>query len=182
MKPIFTIHAGEYLVGSYIEQKFKGLNVWIPSKDTGIDLLITNKNNTKAVSIQVKFSKDFKVTYLDDIFQKGIKSCGWWSLNREKIKKSKAEFWVFVLHIFNKKEVQYIIMKPQELLKRLDILHGKKRIIQSYLWVTAKNRCWETRGLNKTNQLLISNNMFRDAKRDFTKYLNSWEPIRKKLK
>jgi hypothetical protein len=36
MKPIFTIHAGEYLVGSYIEEHYKYFNVWIPSKDTGI--------------------------------------------------------------------------------------------------------------------------------------------------
>ena len=55
MKPIFTIHAGEYLVASYIEQKFKRFNVWIPSKDTGIDLLITDSNNKKTVSLQVKF-------------------------------------------------------------------------------------------------------------------------------
>jgi hypothetical protein len=35
MKPIFTIHAGEYLVGSHIESKFKKLNVWLPTKARG---------------------------------------------------------------------------------------------------------------------------------------------------
>ena len=41
MKPIFTIHAGEYLVGTYIEKNFKKYNVWFPSKDRGIDLLVS---------------------------------------------------------------------------------------------------------------------------------------------
>ncbi len=59
MKPLFTIHAGEYLTGEYIEKKYPDWNVWIPSKDTGIDFLITNKQNKKSVSIQVKFSKDW---------------------------------------------------------------------------------------------------------------------------
>src|SRR5690554_1866372 len=45
MQPLFTIHAGEYLVGSHIEQHLRDpngdkVNVWVPSKDTGIDLLV----------------------------------------------------------------------------------------------------------------------------------------------
>ena len=48
MRPIFSIHAGEYITGDFIEHKLKDnanrkLNVWIPSKDTGVDLLITNQ-------------------------------------------------------------------------------------------------------------------------------------------
>ena len=59
MKPISSIHAGEYLVGTHIEENYKTFNVWLPSKDTGIDLLVTDKTNNKTVSLQVKFSKDF---------------------------------------------------------------------------------------------------------------------------
>jgi hypothetical protein len=59
MRPIFTIHAGEFLVGEYIEKSYPELNVWIPSKDTGIDLLVTNKKDaSKSVAIQVKMSRD----------------------------------------------------------------------------------------------------------------------------
>lgn len=86
MKPIFTIHAGEYLVGSYIEENYKDYNVWIPSKDIGIDLLVTNSDNTRTVSIQVKFSKDFLITHGRKEYQKYLLSCGWWTLNRDKIK------------------------------------------------------------------------------------------------
>lgn len=47
MQPLFTIHAGAYLVGSHIKQHLRGpngekVNVWVPSKDTGIDLLVTD--------------------------------------------------------------------------------------------------------------------------------------------
>jgi len=52
MKPLFTIHAGEYLVGSHIEQKFRRVNVWVPSRDTGVDLLVSDRRNRHAVSLQ----------------------------------------------------------------------------------------------------------------------------------
>lgn len=61
MRPLFTIHAGEFIVGEHIEKNFPGLNVWIPSKDTGIDLLVTDKTNScKPISLQVKLSRDYK--------------------------------------------------------------------------------------------------------------------------
>ena len=55
---MFTIHAGEYLVGLYVQQRL-GLNVWIPAKDTGIDLLVTDHENRRTVSLQAKYGKDF---------------------------------------------------------------------------------------------------------------------------
>ena len=39
MKSLFTVHAGEYLVGSHIERNFKRVNVWLPAKDTGVEQL-----------------------------------------------------------------------------------------------------------------------------------------------
>ena len=50
MRPIFTIHAGEYLVATEIEKKFRDLRVWIPSKDIGIDLLVTDERQNKVAS------------------------------------------------------------------------------------------------------------------------------------
>ena len=58
MRPIFTIHAGEYLVATEIERAFPKLQIWIPSRDTGVDLLVTDRLQTKVASLQVKFSKD----------------------------------------------------------------------------------------------------------------------------
>jgi hypothetical protein len=47
MRPIFTVDAGEFLVGDYIKRKFsKKFSVWVPTKDIGVDLLVTRKDRT----------------------------------------------------------------------------------------------------------------------------------------
>ena len=30
MKPLFTIHAGEFVAGDHIERTYRGVNVWVP--------------------------------------------------------------------------------------------------------------------------------------------------------
>ena len=182
MQPIFTIHAGEYLVGSYIENKFKKYNVWVPSKDTGIDLLVTNSKNSKAVSLQVKFSKDYTATHMEAVFQNKFKAWGWWTLNSDKIRKSKADLWVFVMQSFQQKTIECVVVPPKLLLQRLRKIHGRKKLIQSYILVTNKNKCWETRGLNKADKILIAHNTYSKDIRDFTAYLNNWTSLKKVLK
>lgn len=177
MKPLFTIHAGEYLLGSFIEDKFKNLNVWVPTKDTGIDLLVSNRNNKNTLTFQVKFSRDFLVTHMSDIFQSGLEACGWWTLNRQKIRKSKADYWVFVLQAFKEKSHHYIVIEPSELIKKLTKLHGTPKTLQTYFWITKQKKCWEARGLKKTDQVLIANNAFKNNQRDFTAYLNAWNEL-----
>jgi hypothetical protein len=111
------------------------------------------------------------------IFQKPLRACGWWSLNRDKIAKSKADYWVFVLVGFERRSTDFVIIKPSGLLARLDAIHKKGKIIQSYLWVTEKNRCWESRGLKRQEQLAIAQDQYASIERDLTAYLNNWAPI-----
>ena len=183
MKPIFTIHAGEYLVGSLIEDQFKDWRVWIPSKDTGVDLLVSNADNSKTASIQVKFSKDFLVTHGKPNHQSKLVSCGWWTLNKQKLADSFADLWVFVLHTFNERNMQYVIIQPQELHKRLSKIHSPGKVIQTYIWVTATGTCWETRGLKGNEQDAIANGNIStiDTERNLTQFLNNWEPLKEKL-
>ena len=136
MKPLFTVHGGEYLVGSHIEEQFRHVNVWIPSRDTGIDLLVSDQKSRRTVSLQVKFSKDFLVTHMKPAFQKNLRACGWWTINRDKLGASPADFWVFVLLGFDRRSKDYVIVPPKELLRRLESIHGLQKTIQSYLWVT----------------------------------------------
>ena len=177
MKPLFTIHAGEYLVGSHIEQHFRHVNVWVPCRDTGVDLLVSDRHNRRAVSLQVKFSKDFLVTTMGPVFQKELRACGWWTIDQSKLRTSPAEFWVFVLHGFARRTVDFVIVPPRELLRRLQSIHGSQKTIQSYLWVTEGRRCWETRGLPRKDQLRIADGLYRVPKREFTKWLNEWGPV-----
>jgi hypothetical protein len=179
MKPLFTVHGGEYIVGSYIEQHFKRVNVWIPSRDTGVDLLISDHRSRHAISLQVKFSKDFLVTHMGPIFQKSLRACGWWTINRDKLRASAADFWVFVLLGFDRRSTDFIVIPPKELLRRLNSIHGSQhRIIQCYLWVTEGHQCWETRGLGRKDQIRVADGGYQESLRNFTKWLNAWSPVR----
>jgi hypothetical protein len=185
MKPIFSIHAGEYLVGTHIEEAYKGsFNVWLPSKDSGIDLLVTNERNNKAVSLQVKFSKDFLGglgNSLSEAVATRVKSGGWWTFARDKIKSSRADLWVLVLYRFTKRDYDFVVLKPEELLKRYEQLGRIRNRIQSYVWVTVHKKCWETRGLNKQHQIAIANDEYSDPVRDFSPYLNDWSRVEEEL-
>lgn len=181
MKPLFTIHAGEYLVGSLIEETYKDYDVWIPSKDTGIDLLVTSQNNSLTASIQVKFSKDFLTTHGRKEYQDKLIAMGWWVLNRDKLRTSPADFWVLVIHSFNVKNTQYVVIDPKELYSRMQKLHPKVKSLQTYLWVTSSQKCWETRGLKKNDQNSIVKGTYSNNDRDFSEYLNNWNAVEKKL-
>lgn len=177
MRPLFTIHAGEFLVGEYIERNFRNTNLWVPSKDSGIDLLVTNKNNTKSVSLQVKYSRDFLVTDLPAQFQKPLRACGWWTFNPDKLKNSAADYWVLVIIGFDHRTNDYIIIKPKELYGRLQKLNPHSTRLQTYLWITKGLDCWETRGLRREEQLLVANGKFNASLRNFKPFLNNWEPV-----
>ncbi|MCH7777455.1 MAG: hypothetical protein IH878_13080 [Gemmatimonadetes bacterium] len=185
MKPFFTVHAGEFVAGDFIGRTFRYVDVWVPAKDRGIDLLVTDSRCKKAVSLQVKFSRDYLVTDMPAEFQKPLRACGWWTLNRPKIAESPADYWIFVLAGFARRTTDFVIIKPSELLTRLDAIHGRKGRkgrtvrIQSYLWVTETGQCWETRGLTRSDQRAIAQGTFSDRARDFTAFLNNWQPIEK---
>jgi hypothetical protein len=182
MKTLFTIHAGEFLVGERIEILFKkSVNVWVPAKDTGIDLLVTDKANKKTLSLQVKFSRDYPHNHVD--FKKPPHASGWLKIKREKLVNSAADYWVLVLLAFDRKATDFVIITPKELLDRLNSIHdSKSEEIQSYLWISAE-RCWETRGLKHEDEVLISRDEYsKNADRDFGRYLNNWEPIVNLLK
>jgi hypothetical protein len=177
MRALFTVHAGEYLVGTFIEQRFRRVNAWVPSRDTGIDLLVSDGRNRRTVSLQVKFSKDFLVTHMGPDFQRQLRACGWWTINRDKLRSSSADYWVFVLQGFASRTVDFVIIPPGALWQRLKSIHGSQKTIQSYLWVTEKAQCWETRGLSRTDQLLIAHGGYNGRLRDLTRWLNNWSPL-----
>ena len=182
MKPIFTVHAGEYLVGEHIERAFPRWNVWIPSRDTGVDLLVTDSKQRKAASLQVKFSKDFNPGHASPILQGRLLAAGWWTHELKKVHGSTADFWVFVLPSFVEAKTSLIILPPAELLRRFKAIHGSKARIHSYLWVTKTGGCWETRGLTKADQELVALDRYSNPDRDFSKFLNAWKQVQVRLK
>jgi hypothetical protein len=187
MTPLFTIHAREYLAGLYLERHFKNrLNVWIPSKDTGIDLLVSDRRNRRTASLQVKFGKDFLPEMAAEL-QGPLRACSWFTINREKLRASEADFWVFVLSGFKRRFPDFVVVPTAELKRRLSRIHGLKgkKVIQSYLWVTERNRCWETRDLKDgmDDERRIAGGVYEDRVRDFTRFLNEdgWCGLARKL-
>lgn len=166
MRPIFSVHAGEYLVASHIEKKFKGLNVWVPSKDTGIDLLVTNKTNSKTVSLQVKFSKDHLLSDSAEEVEK-LMAWGWWSIKPEKLKKSTADLWVLVVMGIHSKKIQYIVVPREELFETLSRLYGSKKVWQVYLKVDKADMCRAERTTPSADK----------EKCNFTRWLNKWGSV-----
>jgi hypothetical protein len=178
MRPIFTIHAGEFLVGQHIESKFKDKNVWVPTKDRGLDLLVTDGSNKRALSIQVKFSRDFlPLMKLEPAAQKELRSCTWFTLDRDKIAQSTADIWVLVLLGFEKSTYDFVIISPRELVKRLEQLHPELEKYQTYVWVTKHERAWLTRGISKDEQMKITANTYDHKLRDLSLELNNWSSI-----
>jgi hypothetical protein len=183
VKSLFTLHAGEIVAGEHIEHEYKNVEVWVPAKDTGVDLLITGKNNKKSLSLQVKYSTNVSSAQKDIELNEELRACGWWTLYPKKIKESRADYWVFVLRGFESSHFDFIIIPPVELLNRLNAIptHAEKSDrFDIYMWVTKNDQCWETRGLKKMDQSLIAQGKFMNNKeRDFSKFLKNWGPIAK---
>ena len=177
MRPVFTLHAGEALTGEHISRTFRGVNIWVPAKDTGIDFLVTDSRNRRSVSLQVKFSRDFLVTHLRPKFQTPLRACGWWTFHRDKLVNSQADYWVMLLMGFAHRSNDYIIIPPKELARRLRLIHGNETRLQTYLGITQKDQCWETRGLRRDDQQRVADGSYHQAARDFRRFLNNWQPI-----
>ena len=174
MRPIFTIHVGEYLVASHIEGQYGkkyGVRVWVPSKDDGIDLLVTDQWCRKAVSLQVKYSKSYDC---ENVFD----ATGWWQLKREKVDTSKADYWVFVVPEFcGKRKVSscyFVILTPDELIKRLRNIHGNEELYNVYLTIK-DDVVIETRDANVDER----NRQFEKPTgyRNFSRFLNKCDDV-----
>jgi len=109
-----------------------------------------------------------------------VKSGGWWTFKREKIRDSRADLWILVLYRFSRRDYDLLVIEPAELLRRYDQFN-RTGIVQSYVWVTASGKCWETRGLNKRQQIELANDEFVDSARDLSAYLNNWNSLEAKL-
>jgi len=185
MRPLFTIHAGEYLVGAEIEKLFgKQVSVWLPSIDSGVDLLLTDKATRKnSVALQVKFSKDYSSTTVPEKWRPNIRSTGWWGLNRKKIQESEADFWVFPLYGFEKHQSDFIIIKPSQLLALFKKLGRKAETLHMYITVTETGYAIEARGINKKQRIEIAQRTYKvPHERNLTSFLNNWKPIIQQLK
>lgn len=152
-------------------------NVWLPVRDTGIDLLVTNAHNSKSVSLQIKLSRDFRHPTQPEF-------AGWFKSPWKKLEGSRADLWILVIQPLRPKQTHYIIIEPKVLQLRLEKIH-KKRATHFDISVNSKKECFEVRGLPKRDLILIEAGEYKDpdpSERNFTEYLNAWRNLRKKLR
>ena len=171
MKPLFTIHEGEFLVGDRINRRLgHKFDVWVPTKDSGVDLLVTRKRRQgKAVGLQVKFSRSFNIR---EEMARHLIATSWFTLDPVKVRKSQADLWVFVI-LTLKHEEHFVVIPTRELRKRIP--RGSASKWNLYLWVFDDGSCYQVRDLGREETLDILHRGVRDRHRDFSEWLENWK-------
>jgi hypothetical protein len=171
MQSFFTIHPGEFLVGDYITRHLR-FDVWVPTKDTGVDLLLTPRGKSNhAIKLQVKFSRSYDGAAAKF---KDFVVLGWYTLDREKIGKSEADYWVFVIADFRRK-MQFLIVPTAELKRRI---RGSRQKLNLYLTICGKKamvKCFDTRDMSNDERVDLFADSSVRSERDYTTFLNNWE-------
>lgn len=111
---------------------------------------------------------------------------GWWTLQKQNIQKSQADFWVFVPPSFFEHKTSFIIIPPGELLGRLRLIRRTTGMrIDLYLWVTKTTRCWEARNLSIAEEVCLADHLCSNKARDFSAVRNAvrnaWHQVAARL-
>jgi len=175
MKPLFTIHEGEFLVGDYINRKFgRKYDVWVPTKDSGVDLLVTRKgHHGKPVGMQVKFSRSFDI---HKELSRDVLATSWYTLDPKKIRQSEAQLWVFVFMTLQH-ERYFVLIPTSELRGRIP--PGGRSKWNLYLWAYSRGTCYQVRDLNLEERLNAVHRGVQDPHHDFSKYFDAWRLLDK---
>ncbi len=175
MKPLFTIHEGEFLVGDHINRRLgRKFDVWVPTKDSGVDLLVTRKRRRGAsVGLQVKFSRGFSIR---EEMARHLIATSWYTLDPKKIRTSRADLWVFVILTLRHEE-HFVLIPTRELRRRIP--RGRGRMWNLYLWVFDDGSCYQVRDLAKEAKLDVHHRGVRDRHRDFSPWLENWKLLEK---
>ena len=171
MKPMFTVHEGEFLVGDYINRNLgKKHEVWVPTKDTGIDLLVTSKvRGLKPVGLQVKFSRSFPSKVLPP---EEVLASSWYTLRPAKVRSSKADLWVFVI-LTLRHEPHFVLVPTKELRKRIP--RGRSGKWHLYLVALRGKRCYNVRDLTKGQKQLALLSGVKSPKLDYSRFYGNWK-------
>lgn len=174
MKPLFTIHEGEFLVGDHITRKFsKKYEVWIPAKDSGVDLLVTLKGrDRRSCKLQVKFSRGFDARHKLEGPTIGL-ARGWYTLKPDKVRNSSADLWIFAI-LTLRHEKHFVVVPLRELKKRIP----KKCPTTWHLFLSVFKGgvCFNTRGM-ATDQVRDALEKEVDPTRDFTPVFENWKML-----
>src|SRR5262245_38709013 len=151
------------------QRKIPALTFWFQTRGT-----------RTAISIQIKFSRDYLMTNKDMAqFRRQLSAAGWWTPTRKAIEESRADYWIFVLVGFGNRSTDFVIIKPDDLFKRVHAIHAATtEKVHIYFWITNRRKCWDARNLKNSDRVSIADGSFENDHRDFTAYLNNWERLK----
>lgn len=175
MKPLFTIHEGEFLVGDHINRRLgRKYDVWVPTKDSGVDLLVTRKDRRgRALGLQVKFSRSFPIR---EEFSRHVLATSWYTLDPKKVMQSEADLWVFAILTLRHEE-HFVVIPTSELRKRAPrTVRGKWNL---YLWVFDDGTCYQVRDFGHEARLDAMRYGVDDPGRDYSEWLENWQLLDK---
>ncbi len=163
-------------VAAHIERCFKHVDVSSPGRGTGVDLLLTDRRHRRAVGLQVKLSN--YVQFGRPEYEKRLRACGYWNIDRNKLHDSPADYWVLLLQGLAARSEDYVVVvPPAELWRRLQNRWPGGHRVHVFLWVTKDERCWDTLELSKDNVDRIFSSEYDEPEREYTEWLNNWKPI-----
>lgn len=176
MKPMFTVHAGEFIFAETVEKKFPKLRLWMPTKDTGVDFLITDAAGEKTTTVQVKMSRDYRPAMAQSVFDQQLSAAGWFVFTYKALTKTAASTWSLILvsPVRNQKPI-FLNICPRILLQRLIQLHGEKEDYHLYPWVLKNKSCIDGRGMKRLDKRKYIDGNFDVRQRDMTDYLENWD-------
>jgi len=152
MKNHYSLNPGEFFVAEEVLKHRRDLDLCIPMKDHGWDLLAVNEDGTKTVRIQVKESR---------VYARGT---SWYQLRTEKLNDADIFAFVSYVPIGNDSRIvfakDYIVVPRKEL---VDICKVKKPSKGKYSFYFGK----------KGNQYLE----LRDGEIDVSEFRSAWHLI-----
>jgi hypothetical protein len=155
--------------------------VWLPSKDSGIDLLLTDGECSRAVSLQVKFSRSWE--WEEPAFGAIKIISSFFTVQRRKVETSPAQYWVFVLNPFHSKHSRFLVITKKELLEEhIKKYPGGQNACRLYFSLVGESetKCWDLRcSVAEKKEALRSRTIA--PYRDYSRFLDNWSQMRQEL-
>lgn len=174
VRNLWSLEPGECIVAEELLDRLKGVEVFFPVHDVGIDLLVVKEK--KHVGIQVKESR----YYGSRTWKSGHVGHSWHQLKRIKFERSrgKVDFYIFLTYLPIQAEhkvssfgYKFLVVPSSELEKRVAIKDAGKKSIFSFCFHFQDKNVWDERVTATLDEPLT----------EYSQFLNSWDLIDKAL-
>lgn len=149
-KNFLSMNTDEAIVAGVLRDFFKkNAEVFVPinAQLKDIDLVLTDLNAKKFITIQVKGSRAYEPSKKEkDEFNTG--SCGWFFLKEEIIRNCKADYFILLIYVIHENinkgrriiEPHIITISPKDLYKICQESKVLHKNYSFYIWVNPKEK------------------------------------------